>query len=544
MKFQIIGMTGLCLSLLSTSWAQPPRSLDSAIDRCSCKTASSPPLIATSAQHRDSAKPSVPPTVQRSASSERSPLQIAIPESMLNRLLTEDRHDTGSVNDVIANAEVVGRQRTVTRVQVDCRPSELFAEIHLVLTGTVQSDTLGLTRQAAVNTLGQHDVVAIKPVMFDGHQITTKRAKVWVDVRNHHVAASTPLDGVPLLNAIARSMAITGAEQRREVADSETAARLSDRIGPEFNREADRKLARFNRSWRDQWKSQLADWWPSQISPSSTESHLLLSAAWSDVAELNASTTNLETHTLDNNLVTLRVHESVLNAGLRKLDLAGKTISERELRRAIEDFVAQWSGRVIPTKTSPNVAVVASPVLRFAEKNPARVQFVGNQWRLIINASVEVAGQTVLSQDEITLPFTAKMTAREWRVHPEAPLFAKAGQGFSLVGAMASLVRSQLAASLPEVALPIAISFDNTTSNRFELRLQSTTADSGWFTASWIAVSAQQPTLTEPVPEFVVPKKPEPRTPRIPQDLDDSSARSRSRATHLRTIRDPRGWFE
>ncbi len=509
-----------------------------------------------------SATDAVPLLVNRVSTPDLSPLQMQIPESVLNRLLAEERLDSGAVQDVIADAEVIGRQRTATRMQVDCRPSDSFAEIHLVLTGAVESDTVGMTRQAAVNTLGRHDVVAIKPVMFDGFQITTKRAKVWVDVQNRHVAASTPLDGVPLLDLFARSTALAGAEQRRKVADAETADRLINRIGPQFNQEADRKLARFNRTFRDELKSQFGNWWPSKVISRTSDSHLHLSATWADAPELSTA----ELIPADSKSITLRIHESLLNAGLQKLDLAGKTVSETELRRVIEEFITKLGGRVLAKSNSVAASAAISPTIRFADKNPARVQLIDNEVRLIINASLEVSGKTVLSQDEITLPFTSKFEAGDWHVRPGAPLFAKGEQGLSLVGAMESLVRNQLAGSLPEIVMPTITELVDMTTAKSALQLQSTKTESGWLSVSWAVAPDQQKALTAPVPEFIIPASPhqpvremaptrepelvpfeaEPvlRAPRIPRELNDSSARSRPRSLQARRPRDPAGWFE
>ncbi|TXT38751.1 MAG: hypothetical protein FD138_262 [Planctomycetota bacterium] len=268
-----------------------------------------------------------------------APLQISIPEGLLNRLLTEDRSEIAPVRDVIAKADVIGRQQTSTRVVVDLKPSADDAELHLVLTGAVHSNTVGVTSQAAVKTLGRHDVLAIKPVMFDGYQITTKRPQVWVDVHNEHVDAATAFDGT-LFGGMARNTAIKTANKQKKQVDAETAEHLVAQLGPQFNRDADRQLAQFNREWRDSLRSRFGDLWPRQMSARSTDSELVLSAAWADAPEMNWNEVNKTgssgTRTIDNDAVKVWLHESVVNAWLRKLDLGGKTMTEAELRGVLE----------------------------------------------------------------------------------------------------------------------------------------------------------------------------------------------------------------
>ena len=59
---------------------------------------------------------------------DRSPLQVSIPERLLNQLLTDERSELDHVRDVIANANVIGRQTTATRVVGDLRPSTGFVQ--------------------------------------------------------------------------------------------------------------------------------------------------------------------------------------------------------------------------------------------------------------------------------------------------------------------------------------------------------------------------------------------------------------------------------
>src|SRR5439155_2868575 len=155
-RISMIG--GLLLLVVSGAWAQTPAPLGSY---------ESAPATTELMRSPSPRKPERLEQARTPFAVDRSPLQIVIPERVLNLWLTKERVDAGPVRDVIMNAEVVGRQTTITRVQADCRPNDDHAEIHLVLRGTVQSDTVGMTRQAAVSTVGRHGVVVVKPVMFD-----------------------------------------------------------------------------------------------------------------------------------------------------------------------------------------------------------------------------------------------------------------------------------------------------------------------------------------------------------------------------------------
>ncbi len=474
-----------------------------------------------------------------------APLQISLSEGLLNRLLTDERSEIAPVRDVIARADVTGRQLTSTRVVVDLKPSSDDAEMHLVLTGAVHSNTVGRTSQAAVNTLGRHDVLAVKPVMFDGYQITTKRPQVWVDVHNEHVAAATAFDGT-LFGGMARSVALNTANKQRKQVDAETAEHLAAQLGPQFNRQADRQFAQFNREWRDGLRSQFGDLWPQRLTARSTDSELVLSAAWAEAPEMSwqkvGRTNSSNQQVFNSDTVTVWLHESVLNAWLRKLDLNGKTMTESQLREVLESFVAKLGGRVLPSDKKLAVQPLpgTAPLIRLGNKDPLRVTIAGGELRLIVHAGIEVAGQTVLAQDEITLPWSSNLERGEWRLTPGQLLFAKADTGVSLVGMVETMARTQLAAAIPVVTFPEAFPLPRISPNQrlSELRLAKADASDGWLTFL-LAVDAaaspvREPQLRQPVPEEYVPveqfrSEPLPVSPpRLRAPTDFESRRDRS----------------
>ena len=166
MANRVLVSCGLWMTVTVAAWAQSPE------PPCSCEPRTKLSIVERSPSGRE---PERLELIRTPIGVDRLPLQIVVPERVLNRLVAEERSEAGPVRDVIANTDVVGQQITVTRVQADCRPNDERAEINLVLHGTVQSDTLGVTRQAAVNTVGRHGVIAVKPVLFDGTLLMTRR---------------------------------------------------------------------------------------------------------------------------------------------------------------------------------------------------------------------------------------------------------------------------------------------------------------------------------------------------------------------------------
>ncbi|MFM9966163.1 MAG: hypothetical protein ACKV2Q_33715 [Planctomycetaceae bacterium] len=492
-----------------------------------------------------------------------APLQISLSERLLNQLMADERAEIGPVRDVIADANVIGQQATTTRVVVDVRPSSGFAELHLVLTGVVSSETVGITSQAAVNTLGRHDVLAIKPVMFDGHQITTRRPRVWVDVHSEHVGAQTAYDGT-LFGGFARNVALKTANRQRDQVDAETAEHLVAQLGPKFNREADQQLGRFNREWREGGKARFGKLWPQSLVASSTDSQLLISATWADAPALAINDTRVVSgkalaagHSADNvdlaspvasamplkasvsafdaDAVTIRLHESAINAWLKRLELGGKTLTETELREPFDALMIKLGGRVLrrENKLANQPLPGTAPLIRLGKNDPVRVSFADGELRLMIVASIEVAGQTVLAQDEITVPFSSKIERGEWRAKAGQLAFAKGGNGITLASMVETLVRNQLATAFPDVVLPDSIPLPGSVSNPSmpALRLSRAEATSGWLTLS-LSFGGTSPRGPTPEPQPEEPRPFEIVPPRLIVPM------------RLESRRAPRGWFE
>ncbi len=546
---------GLWLLINSVAWAEFPEPV------CSCESSAPSSITVWSPVRRE---PERLELVRTPTGMDRWPLQIIVPERLLNRLVAVERSEAGPVRDVIANTDVVGRQITVTRVQADCRPNDDRAEINLVLQGTVQSDTLGVTRQASVNTLGRHGVVAVKTVLFDGRLFFTRRPQVWVDVHNQHVGATTQFDGMPFLHRFARNTALSTAERLRPQADAETGEHLAAQIGPQFNQDADQRLGQWNRALKDNLQTRYRDFWPNRMSPRTTDSHFLFSAAWADAPELAVAdaghVTGLTPLDANSDSITVRVHESVLNSALQRLKLEGKTFSEPQVRDAFESFVAKFSGRVLASKKlkAAPLSEAMTPQIRFADKDAVRLKIAAGKVLLIVNASVEVAGQTVLAQDEITVPLTWAARKGEWQVDPGMMAFARGNNDVSLAGMMETLVRSQLAEAIPATVLPQSFAIPLAEGQSQSLRFAKTDASAGWLTLSLDIESNQRPipNQMQPIPEEAFPlpdlSRSEVSTTRrlkpisSPRDRRSSADPSREGWTS-RTTRQPRdsaGWFE
>lgn len=172
-------------------------------------------------------------------------LRIMVSENFLNRVIARDETKPGEVRDFILGAQVSGRQVTATRVRLDVLPAANQARGTLVLTGTTQAETTGVTPQAMVDVASQQEFSAVKEIYFDGLKFSTRHAVVHVRAKNQTLGAKTPLTGT-LLGGIANRIAYREAERRRPQAEAVARDRVAERVYPEFDNAIDQQLANAN----------------------------------------------------------------------------------------------------------------------------------------------------------------------------------------------------------------------------------------------------------------------------------------------------------
>ena len=87
----------------------------------------------------------------------------------------------------VEDAQVSGHQTTSVRVRLSVSPGGQIAQLNLHGTGHVSSNTIGVTQQARVNSLGNHSFELIKPVFFDGRRFLTRRTHGQVIARTQPI---------------------------------------------------------------------------------------------------------------------------------------------------------------------------------------------------------------------------------------------------------------------------------------------------------------------------------------------------------------------
>lgn len=179
-------------------------------------------------------------------------LSVTVATPLLARFVNDEKVKSKPVVTQVMEANVSGTQTTTTKVGLQSVESSKRAELQIVTEGTVSSTTVGVTRQATINTVGSHTFQVMKPVYFDGRQFLTKQAYGSLQARQFPQAVNTNVARTfPLLGRLGNQIAWNQVQRRMPMSDAIVVRKVADDVLPSVNEAVDGELIKLNRRWSE-----------------------------------------------------------------------------------------------------------------------------------------------------------------------------------------------------------------------------------------------------------------------------------------------------
>eukprot|EP00456_Euglypha_rotunda_P077600 TRINITY_DN733_c0_g1_i17.p1 TRINITY_DN733_c0_g1~~TRINITY_DN733_c0_g1_i17.p1 ORF type:complete len:762 (+),score=243.90 TRINITY_DN733_c0_g1_i17:2140-4425(+) len=402
-------------------------------------------------------------------------VRIVASEEFLNRLVGESRTERGPVTDFVLGAQVSGNQTTNTKVTFDLLPSGRTARFNLTLNGQIQSNTVGVTSEATVYTQGNHSFVARKEVNFDGVKFVTSPATI--DVNPHNTTTGFNVNGGGgLFSGIVNNIASQEIESRRGTAEAIAAQRVRENVLPKFNAEVDKNFAEAGPKLEKDAFSGLkaTGLYPDAFLYHTTDSTLRLNSRLMQANEVGA---DLPATAADvSRGAALLLHESAVNNAVDRMELAGQTLTEPQLKEKLEAFFSKALNRPVkldaPKEAAAKTAAAPAPApaadaskdaaeevgsdddkgpsaIIFAKEDPMRVHFENGELVLVIRAGFKQEGKDDIPTREITVPITFEVKGNRLLITRGSVRVAAAdGEGGGI--AINGVVRKKIQSSLPD----------------------------------------------------------------------------------------------
>ena len=272
--------------------------------------------------------------------------RAAVGESLIVSLMNNSRVEDGLINDCVFGARVVGTQLTSADLRVDLIPNATAAAFQLMLTGNVSTNTRGIAKQATVFSQGFHRFSANKTVNFDGTRFTSSPAYVGVQA-NNQITNAQARTRIPIIRRIIRNIALDRARELTPRSNALTQQKITGQVGEEFNEEVGELLGNAEGRLQAEFYARLraAGMYPDRQQVSTTDTTLNLTARVLDGGELAASPPPpLPVAGMG---ASFQLHESYLNNAINRMNIAGRTMSNDQVRAEFRRFAETLLGRPV-----------------------------------------------------------------------------------------------------------------------------------------------------------------------------------------------------
>ncbi len=358
-------------------------------------------------------------------------LHVTLSETLIARLISNSRTESGRVADTILGAWVTGTQTTSAQISVDVIPSSSTASFALRLNGNTKSSTVAQKSPATVWTSGDHYFKVEKTVVFDGSTVALSASSFDVDTNNRTTGFRTRYDDMPLFGGLARNMAQQKIADSKPQSDAETARRLRRDIVPKFDEETGNRFGTLNADLQKTLTALKArNAGPDNISARSSGSHIAVSSRSIGSGRLGGSTQPVLP--LPDEGGAVQVHESVLNNTLDALRLHGRIVPDDQLTAELEKALSDLLQREVKLSKPADPAVVqtapsteaqaAAPAegtaadepekstsFIFSKADPLRVRFDNGELTLLIQAGIRQEGREDLPVHTIVVPIAISL---------------------------------------------------------------------------------------------------------------------------------------
>ncbi len=377
-------------------------------------------------------------------------LRVVASEAYLNKFVGQSRDESGPVRDFILGADVHGSQFTHTNVRLNLVPSGSNAQFDLTAEGQVSSNTQGYTDQATISTSGNHSFVAAKRIAFDGDRFWTYPARINVSAHNTTTGAETNM--IFPFRRFANGIAMGKAEELRGESEAIAASRVQDRVLPQFNSEVDKEFGGFNPDITERM-SALRDLnlYPDAQSYSTTDSELKVATRLMAASELGGSEPSPALY-LGRGLTVL-MHDSLMNNYADRLELAGKSLTDDEIKAKIEAQLSKVLGREVKFSDKQPAAADESNIktIVFDKVDPLRMHADDGTLVLTLRAGFKQEGKEDIPTQVITLPLKFSVDMKSIIVEPANISIEAAEKSASPAQqlARAGVIRKKLESAFP-----------------------------------------------------------------------------------------------
>ncbi len=254
-------------------------------------------------------------------------IRIAVSESLINRLLAQPHTESEPVQDQILGAKVFGRSQVTNQIGVQMVPDERRWSLVLTASGNVHSRTQAHRDGFVIHSIGSAEVFGSKRVNVSIDGVQSESPQVDAVTDNQVIGLDSPFDNIPILGFTARRLAQRQQKASAPLAEQQVRSRIRSRVQERMEKAVTDALQKA----RDELNRQVVSRFvrlslePQPVEMRTTENELVLRYRLAGFDQMAADTPRPAID--DQMAASLQLHESTINNGLSRLELAGESFT-------------------------------------------------------------------------------------------------------------------------------------------------------------------------------------------------------------------------
>ncbi len=304
--------------------------------------------------------------------------RIALSSDFFNRMIPQQQPVVAPVNDYVTGTEVHGRSRTQTKLRLRLLPDEGVWRFGLEVQGTVRSQTYSDVGAARVRNACTMQYDARKLIMVNRYGMHVWPAETKVRGHNSLVGIDSHLGPVPIVGPLVDGIIRKSHQDNEAAAMAQVKSKVGREVRERMNREADGKLANLEERMQTAILDPLTRFalLAEPLEMNTTDDRAVMRVRLAGEQQLGAHTPRPSAPS--DSLVSVQLHESVMNNAAEGLGLDGKRINVGELHTLLAEKITRAAAA--PPDDLPQRAIV-----EFAKHDAVRLRCRDDRVELILN---------------------------------------------------------------------------------------------------------------------------------------------------------------
>ena len=315
-------------------------------------------------------------------------IKFFVSEVLINHLLPSRDPEFDRVNDIIVGRRVVGNRRTDTVVKLALEPDPNRLNMSLRITGQISATGQSQVKNTKVTSDTYATFLGEKRLEWTEEGFQYVPVTVGVNNRTYLRSVKSGADGLPLLGNLVKEIARNQFASQENQITAETRMKMTRTVSSRIDAEVNERLQSFNENFR---KTVLEPMDRAGLSlekkDASTTKDWLLSS-WRLASDVSLGSHTLEPETIQGAFADFKVHESAVQTAVQSFDLAGKTMSVKQLREQIAEKIGRPQFAEEPNEND-------GVILFFAEKDPVSVRFQEGRIEIMLSMTAMKVNRSV-----------------------------------------------------------------------------------------------------------------------------------------------------